>query len=223
MKELKDLDRGDVTRQALVDAAIAVFARDGYHAASTRELANVANVNQALINYHFKGKQGLYLAAFQYITDQIHSKTKPVEQKIQECLSQNDWQKMSAQKRKKILFPLLLEVADEFLKLLTSERTNEWARLIVREQQQPSVAFEFIYTAFLAPVLSIFIEIIKILRNADEEDSTIIAFSILGQLLIWRIGRTGILRRLNWTVIGENELEKLRRVVHRNIAALIFA
>ena len=40
-------DRSEATRRALIEAAIAEFARDGFHAASNREIARTANANQA--------------------------------------------------------------------------------------------------------------------------------------------------------------------------------
>lgn len=223
MSEYKDAERGEITRKALIVAAIKIFARDGYHAASTRELANAANVNLALINYYFKGKQGLYLAAFEMITNQMKCEIAPVEKKIRVCLEQNDWTKISLIKRKEILLPVLLEMITEFLKLLVSDKTNDWAQLIFREQQQPTVAFEYVFRSFIGPIMSLMIEMIKILRDSDDEESAMIGFSIFGQLSVWRIGRTGILNRMNWTTIGEEELKKILRIVHRNITALIYA
>ena len=64
-------DRGDVTREALIKAAIEIFGRDGFHAASTRAIAERAGANQALIGYHFRGKLGLYHATFEYIIGKI--------------------------------------------------------------------------------------------------------------------------------------------------------
>lgn len=44
----------------LIEAATPLFARKGFTAVSIRELAQAANVNSALISYHFWGKEGLY-------------------------------------------------------------------------------------------------------------------------------------------------------------------
>ena len=63
--------RGDQTREALVDAAIEIFGRDGFRAASTRSIADAASVNQALIGYHFGGKPGLYVAVFDRIIRRV--------------------------------------------------------------------------------------------------------------------------------------------------------
>jgi TetR/AcrR family transcriptional regulator len=46
----------------ILKAARTVFARKGYDGASTREVAELARVNNAMIYYHFKDKQRLYRA-----------------------------------------------------------------------------------------------------------------------------------------------------------------
>jgi AcrR family transcriptional regulator len=48
------------TRDALIEAAAIVFAEKGYEGGSVRDITRRANANQAAINYHFGGKEGLY-------------------------------------------------------------------------------------------------------------------------------------------------------------------
>ncbi|MEA2841131.1 MAG: TetR/AcrR family transcriptional regulator [Methylobacteriaceae bacterium] len=50
----------DLTRDNLIQAAIAVFSAKGFEGGSVREITHAANANQAAINYHFGGKDGLY-------------------------------------------------------------------------------------------------------------------------------------------------------------------
>jgi AcrR family transcriptional regulator len=50
----------DLTRDNLIEAAIAVFSAKGFEGGSVREITQAANANQAAINYHFGGKDGLY-------------------------------------------------------------------------------------------------------------------------------------------------------------------
>jgi AcrR family transcriptional regulator len=48
------------TRDGLIKAAIGVFSAKGFEGGSIREITHAANANQAAINYHFGGKEGLY-------------------------------------------------------------------------------------------------------------------------------------------------------------------
>jgi AcrR family transcriptional regulator len=54
------------TRQRLLEAAMGVFAEKGYEAASVREITDKAGANTAAINYHFRGKQQLYVETAKY-------------------------------------------------------------------------------------------------------------------------------------------------------------
>jgi AcrR family transcriptional regulator len=49
------------TRERLLDAAEALFADHGRDAVSVRDIAAAAEVNLAAVNYHFQGKDNLYL------------------------------------------------------------------------------------------------------------------------------------------------------------------
>jgi AcrR family transcriptional regulator len=52
----------EATKQALLAAGLQVFAQRGYDAATTREVAQAAGVNEQLIQRYFGGKGGLLLA-----------------------------------------------------------------------------------------------------------------------------------------------------------------
>jgi TetR/AcrR family transcriptional regulator len=59
------------SERRLLEAAEAVFAERGYHAASTTEIAKRAGVNKTLIHYYFRSKEGLYRALMQRISRQL--------------------------------------------------------------------------------------------------------------------------------------------------------
>ncbi|HKY31408.1 MAG TPA: TetR family transcriptional regulator [Candidatus Polarisedimenticolia bacterium] len=50
------------TREALLAAGTELFSRHGFDGATSEQIARRARVNKALINYHFRSKQGLYEA-----------------------------------------------------------------------------------------------------------------------------------------------------------------
>jgi AcrR family transcriptional regulator len=57
----------DERRQAIVEAAVPLFARKGFSGATTRELAEAAGVSEALLYRHFPSKQLLYSEILQQV------------------------------------------------------------------------------------------------------------------------------------------------------------
>ncbi|MDI1462612.1 helix-turn-helix domain-containing protein [Catellatospora sp. KI3] len=59
------------TRQLLLEVARRRFARDGYAAATVRDIADEAGVNVALINRYFDSKEGLFEACLGYAVEEL--------------------------------------------------------------------------------------------------------------------------------------------------------
>ncbi len=55
------------TRDSLLQAALACFAKYGYDATSIRLIASMAGKNSSLISYYFKSKEGLYREVFKHL------------------------------------------------------------------------------------------------------------------------------------------------------------
>ena len=53
-------EQGDSVRDAFLAAARRLFAEKGFDGVSVKELAQATGYNAALVNYHFKNKEGLY-------------------------------------------------------------------------------------------------------------------------------------------------------------------
>src|SRR5690606_22670678 len=97
-----------------------------------------------------------------------------------------------------------------------------WARFVVREQMQPTAAFEVIYgrlggahalgTRLLAAILG---------RSEDEEEVRLLVFTLLGQILVFRVAQALVLRRTGWKAVGDRERAEVRRIVRRNIHAIL--
>ena len=60
---------GEPVRDRLLEAALEVFNRKGYAAASVREIVNAAGVTKPSLYYYFGSKEGLYLAILQDALD----------------------------------------------------------------------------------------------------------------------------------------------------------
>lgn len=68
-------DLSDVTRAALLDAAVHEFAAHGFDGASTRAIATRAGVHQPQINYHFASKLDLWRAAVDSLFAELQAET----------------------------------------------------------------------------------------------------------------------------------------------------
>ena len=69
--------RGEDTRRRILDAALEVFAAEGYEGASTRLLAERAGVNLPAIQYYFGSKEGLYRAVIDSIIEHTEAGWRP--------------------------------------------------------------------------------------------------------------------------------------------------
>ncbi|MCC5979003.1 MAG: TetR family transcriptional regulator [Salinarimonas sp.] len=64
------------TPELILDAAEAIFADSGFDGATTRAIAQAANVNPALIHYHFKSKEQLFEAVFARRSEEINARRR---------------------------------------------------------------------------------------------------------------------------------------------------
>lgn len=61
-------ERGEETRQRILEAACRVFAENGYRDATHAAICGAADANIASINYHFHSKEGLYREVFVFLS-----------------------------------------------------------------------------------------------------------------------------------------------------------
>ena len=215
--------RGDTTRGALLRAAVEIFARDGFHAAGTRELAQAAGVNQALIGYHFGGKDGLYRAVFEDIVSQMQARIGPLASAL-DALVAADPGNLGPEARRERYLPPLLGICDRMLLLLLSPETLRWAQLILREQQQPTAAFEVLYSGYMGRMLALLTQLVLHLRgDGDHDRARLIVIGILGQVVVWRAARAGVLRHLEWSEPTPEQIDIARDTVRRSVTAQVFA
>lgn len=206
--------RGDATREALIRAAVDIFGRDGFAATGTRAVADAAGVNQALIAYHFGGKAGLYLAAIGHIVERVRERIDPLLDAIDAEIGDADADRC---------LELLLQLLDTFVIVLTSEKSGSWARLILKEQQDPSEGFDVLYAGIMERVLGKTSRLIGRIRNIepDSQAANLLAITLFGQVLIFRTGRATVERRTGWQQFTQSEIAAVQRQIHRNVTAIL--
>ena len=207
------VDRGDA-RQRLIEAALRVFGEHGFTGASTRAIAAAAGANIAAIPYYFGGKEGLYMAVAGHIADQITGRIGPIF-----AAGQAGSGATPEEARER-----LLGIADGFITLMIgSEESALWARIIVREQFDPTEAFDILYERIMGPYYAAIGGLLgAIFREPAESDEVKLrVFALIGQALIFRIARAAINRRMGWDTLTVERLDQIRAVVLRHLAAIV--
>jgi AcrR family transcriptional regulator len=206
-------ERGADTRAQLIQAGLEDFGRLGYEGASTREIAKKAKANLAAILYHFGGKEGLHLAVAQHIAEGIGARVGPTLMAVGAPDAVRTPQEARAGLHK--LIDTFVDV------MLGSAEAERWARYIVREQMQPTAAFDVIYKFLGGAVTTATALAAAALQRPLDDEIRLRVFTFLGQVLVFRVAQTLALRRMEWKAIGDAERTTIKRIVHSQIDAIL--
>lgn len=91
MSKLENIEKNPTTEELIKEAARRVFTQKGYAATRTRDIAEEAGINLALINYYFRSKEKLFdIIMMEHIMTFVHSvmgivddRTTTLEEKLQ--------------------------------------------------------------------------------------------------------------------------------------------
>lgn len=204
--------RGEETRAALAAAALRLFGDKGFEATSTREIAAEAGVNIAMIAYHFGGKDGLRIACADFVGERMRQLFAAADQTRVETAAQ-------ARAALEALARALIRgvVADEAARPL--------ARFLLRELSEPSPAFARIFETALAPLHAHACALWALAAGGEAESvaTRLSVFTMLAQIVYFRIARAPVLMRMGWREIGAEEAAAIESVVIVNLDAALDA
>jgi AcrR family transcriptional regulator len=157
------------TRQSIMKAAVRLFAEKGYQGASVRDIVAKARVNQAAINYHFKGKDGLYLelltTAFEKLTEQAGF----------------DPEQLKSLSREEALRSFVLQ---QLRPLLFRDELSLYMRMFAWESAHPSKVFLKFMATNAVPYLTAAVDIVQRFLPPDLDDRRVALCAA-----IWLIGQ----------------------------------
>lgn len=208
--------RGEDSRQRIIETALAVFGRHGYEGASTRQLALTAGVNLAALRYYFGGKEGLYLAVAEHVITAIARHQTPAVFRAEAAMADPDLPPQAA-------LEALLDVLDSITAMLISDGpAAQWAQFIMREQMHPTAAFDIIYNGFQVRLHGLVTALVARVtgKNADDPDTLISATTLIGQILVFRAARATVQRRHGWDAFTPDRVAQVRAVIRRQVQAM---
>ncbi len=197
----------EVTRERIMRAAERLFAESGYDGTSIRAIVAKAKVNQAAINYHFDGKDGLYRevlrVAFRTLTE--HQLEHAQELKLmsrEEALSQF--------------------VRRQLQPLLGRDEYSRHMRIFNWETVQPTTVFRNLVAEEAAPFLGLAGDLVRrFMPDADQRTLTVAAVWLLGQCSVFVRNREQLAEPPVSLVLDEEAVEWLSATIsHWVIAGL---
>lgn len=203
------MDAPPDTRQKLIAAAIGLFGQKGREGVSTRQIATKAGVNIAGIAYHFGGKEQLHLACAEHIAETVQAG-------IAASLASLDSEMSGIQR---------LEATAAAIAgfMLGSPGHAAFARFVLREQMDPSPAFDVLYTKVMEPLhkrlCALWAEASG--EPAESDATKVKVFGLISQVMIFRMAEAGAKRRMDWQALGPAEIALITGNVNTTIRALI--
>ena len=205
----------DATRQALIAAALRLFGRRGFEATSTRAVAAAANANIGSIAYHFGGKEGLREACARHIVATVRAIAAP-------AFGLDDGPLPGPEEAG----ARLLEGAARMVRfLVAAPEAGEIVQFVLRELSAPGTVLDILYEGVFEPVHR---QLCRLWGRAagddpESEETRLAVFSMIGQIIYFRIGREPVLRRMGWAGYGPAEAERLTALFQTNIKAALDA
>lgn len=163
---------GDNAHERLLNAAEKLFAEHGFDGVPVRDITSLAKCNVAAINYHFGGKDNLYLEIM---------KGRMVTLREIRINSINDVMK----KPDATLEDLLRAFSWAFLNPLgDEERGARLFKIMVREMLDPHLPSSMFFEEVIRPVVNSLAEAItKVCPGIDTTNAALCVHSIVAQLL----------------------------------------
>ncbi|KEO54269.1 CerR family C-terminal domain-containing protein [Thioclava pacifica] len=198
------------TALALIDAAIALFGTKGFAATSTREIAERAGTNVASISYHFDGKEGLRRACAEEFVRRMHEILGPPV----------PLDGLTPEAAETVLKRLLHALT---FRVLTESSIATMINFVVREISEKSETIDIFYNSLISIAHKRLSTLWSIAAGVpdDSPETALRAFSMIGQVLYFRLGSEIVLRRMGWAEMGSDQAEDIYRVLEGNLEALL--
>jgi hypothetical protein len=107
--------------------------------------------------------------------------------------------------------------------VVVSPEAGAIVQFILRELSQPTAALDIIYEGVFEPTHRRLCQIWAAAtgEDADSERTRIAVFTMIGQIVYFRIGRIAVMRRMGWSEIGTREAAAIVAVARDNLAAML--
>jgi AcrR family transcriptional regulator len=189
----------EVTRERIMKAAARLFAERGYDGTSIRAIVAKARVNQAAINYHFDGKDGLYRevlrAAFRALTEAQLAHAGETK-----AMSRED--------------ALRDFIRRQLRPLMARDELSRHMRIFSWETVRPTAVFRSLLSEEAAPFMGLAADLVgRFLPDADRRTRMAATIWLIGQCSVFLRNREQLAAPPTELVLDESSVEWLARMI----------
>jgi len=200
------------TKQKILIAALGLFGDKGFEAVGTREIAELAGVNQPAIHYHFKGKEQLYLACADFIIEKFMNHARQWAVDLSFLREENP----NAEQGRQALKIIIVEMIAFYLQ----PSSAHWISFVHREIWNPEIAHDRLYTHIWSPGIKLITRLVNVIRGEDTPQNQLEAMTLISSLSSFRSGILVTKKSMNWKKIEEAEFNMIKNLYEKKIDCL---
>lgn len=203
------------TRDRILDAALDLFGERGLTGVTVRDIAARAKVNVAAISYHFGGKEELHRAVAGMVASGMEARLRARAGDVLIAEPESPAEALAA------LEALLSAMVDI---IVGPPEMRRVARFVIREQMQPTAAFEHLFDAMSRLHRTACALFGKATGLPPESPETRLrVFLFVGQALFFRLAEAAVLRRMEIDSYDDAFLASVKAALTQNVRAMVAA
>ena len=210
--------RGEETRRRIVDAAMEVFASEGFARASTRRIAAMAGVNPPALQYYFDSKEGLHRACGEQIVGHCTTVMQPAMDSGAAALETGG---------EDAALGALLHLLDAMSDLsATRDHPAAWSRFMSRAQVDDAApAYWEVKQSLSKPIHDLAARLVAASVGLSPEDEAVKlrALMVMAQRSWLHNHRDMALAALGWTDVGAEQLASVKAVAREQTRDALLA
>jgi AcrR family transcriptional regulator len=192
----------EYTRNLIIKAAVSLFAEKGFERSSVRDIVTKARVNQAAINYHFKGKEGLYFEVLKIAFERLTENAGVDAEELKSLSPEQALRRFVHHQLRPVLF---------------QDEMSRYIRMFAWESAHPSKVFRKFVATNTTSYLSAAVDIVRrfLPPNAKERAALCAAICLMGQCNVFVRNRDVFAQDPFRIAINEGFVDELADLITR--------
>ena len=203
-------------KEKILEAAITIFAKNGFDAARTRDIAALAQTNISTLHYHFKSKDNIYKSVIKHINDTANKYMMPTMIAQQEIIA--------ASSDKKEIIAAIKIMALTFVETITAPENERITKIVACEQIDQSKHFKILFENVMKRVCDPFmLAVSKIIdKKITSIEVILLTHTLHGILTSFQTSKSSLIHISGWRDYNKTNIGHIKKHISATIEKLFF-